>query len=124
MASDFTEYAQAVIYINSTLMLDCQNITVGNEQNDNEIYNFAGLAGKSLGTSKLKISVDSAVPKSGMQVSLMELSQDREVVEVEVFVGDKSLSSKGWIENVQFTSGIDNPASVSFEFSGKPAILK
>lgn len=121
----FKEYALPTIYIDNVLILDAQSIQMGNEENDNEIYNITeGFSGISLGTEIFRSSVESAVPRAGLPIPLAKYAMDRQVVDITIFVGDQSLSTKGYVKNVNISGSVDAPVSISFEMYGTPAYLK
>jgi len=121
----FKQYSQVAIMIDNIDIFDAQSVQFGNEQNDNEVFNLSeGFAGISQGTEIFRLSTESAVPRAGLIVNLEKIATERTVSTLWVEVGNRTLTTKGYIKNVSYSGSIDSPTSVSFEFYGKPAILK
>ena len=119
----FREFSDVTIFINSVYILDAQTISISYAQNDTNIHNQSGFAGISVGTSEMTVEVTSAVPREGLPVNITKLAQDREVVEVEFFVGDMSAASKGYIRNPSVSKSLDAQTEFSFTYIGTPATL-
>lgn len=120
MAKDYVD--SITIFIDNIHMVDTQSLSEGNEQNDQLIHNIPdGLAGLAKGTSVWKGHVESAIPIAGAEYDLDKAATERRNVEITIFRGDQSLTTKGWIQNVKSDWSIDKHCTISFDMVGIPA---
>lgn len=80
-----------------------------------------GFAGISPGAEITRISVNSAVPRVGFEVDYLASLQGLTVVEMTLFGHSQKTTCKGYITNVKQQFGVNQAASVSFDFIGEPA---
>jgi len=112
------------IFIDNVFLSDAQGINWDNETQDTLIHTIQdGLAGKATGRTDFKGHVEIVVPQEGLPYDIDKASIERRVVEIAIFVGDKSGTTKGWIENVKWDWSMDKPVSCAFDIVGSPLTL-
>lgn len=79
-----------------------------------------GFSGMSPGAEVTRISVNSAVPRVGFEIDYLTPLQGVVVVEMTLFGHGQKTTCKGYITNVKQQYGVNQAASVSFDFIGEP----
>lgn len=119
MATD--QYAKGAFFLDGQLLVESQSIDVefdaGNQIITTQQKGFGGI---SPGSPSTKMTVKSAIPKSGLEVDLYTLSKDRTPVDAVVFAGGTTRTSRGFIMTVSESFGVDNPSTIDFTFEGEP----
>ncbi len=113
------DYALVKLFLNGapvtqitkvTRMLDAQNqpIMLMNE----------GLGGWSPGSGISSIEWDVPIPIGGSEFDYEGMNQRREYVDMQVFVGSRSVASRGKIQTVQTEGAAGSPSSMSIKWEG------
>jgi len=122
MASNVQKYTKAVVYINSNLLTEESNVTVKREDGGNAVKTVAkGYAGRSPGSPMTMITVANAVPSADFEFNPGQFINQTEEVEVTIFAAGRTLTVVGFIISDNFQHGVDNAASLEFEFEGGPS---
>lgn len=113
------------VQFNSRTLAEAVSISTNIASNSSEVLTMKkGLAGRSAGPTRTEISVESAVPKGGMELEFAEMCvKDADVTITHRFAG-KTYIYEGWIDSVESSQSTDSPASVSFSvIAGPPRII-
>jgi len=110
-----------VLY-NGVPVLQASSITF-NVETDNKDVNtlLLGRAGFSAGPKKVQVSVDNAIPSSGMEVDWPAVAEAQAQVSLGFSIAGKTYNATGDVRSVRVTTSVDNANAVSFEFHGTSA---
>lgn len=115
-------YEKGVVLLNGQILMECQNISVDHSAALNPIHTqIKGFAGVSPGSPMMKASIESAIPRAGMEFDYLTTLQGVQVVTLVLFRGSKKVKSNGFLDNMKESYGADRGASCSVDFIGEPA---
>lgn len=118
--SNLERYAKATVYIDGTLLSEAAGVTVKQVGGGSPVKTIAkGYAGRSPGAPMTMISVDNAVPSADFEFNPGSVINNVSVVEVTVFAGGRTLTSKGFITDSNFTYAVESQSKLTFEFEGQ-----
>lgn len=108
--------------INSRTLAEADTIRVSTSSNANPVTTMKkGFAGASKGAPTTRISVESAVPKGGMEQEWDEICVEGEYVTVTHLFAGRRVYYDGYIDTVDKSQGSAESAKVSMELmAGKP----
>ena len=107
-----------VLY-NGTPVLQSSMVTM-DVQTDNKDVNtqLLGRAGMSPGPKKVQISVNSAVPASGLEFDWVGIANAQVEINLAFKLAGRTYSCSGDIRSAKLDSSVDKANEVSFEFHG------
>lgn len=118
--SNLQKYTKATVYWNGTLLSEESSVTVKRVSGAQPVKTTAkGFAGMSPGAPMLSISIDSAVPSSDFELNPGPIIENLEDGEITVFAAGRTLTSKGFITDDNFTHAVESQSKLSFEFTGQ-----
>lgn len=107
------------IAVNGRVLADATKISVEIDTRDNEVNTMRkGMAGFSDGSTVTKITIDSAVPRKGMEADFLMYVTKRKPVSITTKVAGKRITAGGRFMKYTLNQSTDSPASVSTDFSG------
>lgn len=114
-------YDRAVFFANGAMFAEARKVTVKHENNAQDIITMQkGLAGFSPGYGRVTMTVDNAVPQTGLEFDYISSLQNLDIIEVTLFRAAKKITCKGVIKNVDENYDAESPSAVSFDFTGTP----
>ena len=107
------------ILYNGVPVLQASSITY-NVETDNKDVNtqLLGRAGFSPGPKKVQISVNSAIPASGLEYDWVAIANAQVEINLAFKLAGKTYSCSGDLRNAKLDSSVDKANEVSFEFHG------
>jgi len=118
--SNLQKYTKATVYWNGTLLSEESSVTVKRVSGAQPVKTTAkGFAGMSPGAPMMTISIDSAVPAADFELNPGPVIENLEDGEITVFAGGRTLTSKGFITDDNFTHAVESQSKLSFEFTGQ-----
>lgn len=120
-------YDQIYVYINGQLLAEAISVQTAIESDDQKVLTLAkGFGGITPSPDVRTAKVENAVPSAGFEFDFEKAKRDRAVVELRLQSGatGKTMTSKGFLMNVSIDAGVGKVLSVSFDFSGEPAIFE
>lgn len=115
-------YTKAVVYVNSNLLTEESECTVKRDDGGNPVKTVAkGYGGRSPGAPMTMITVKNAVPSADFEFNPGPFLNNTEPVEISIFAAGKTLTVTGFITSDNFQHGVENAASLEFEFEGGPS---
>ena len=117
--SNIQTYSKALVYLNGDLLSEESNVTVKRESGGNAVKTVAkGYSGRSPGAPMTTISVTNAVPSNDFEKDPGAFMLQNEPVEVTIFAAGRTLICQGFIIDDNFQHGVENAASLEFNFEG------
>jgi len=117
MATDL--YSKAQVYVNGGLLSEEASVTIKRTTGAQIIKTVAkGFAGVSPGAPMVEISISNAVPSADFELDPGSFMLALEPAEVTVFAAGKTLTSKGFILDDNFSHGVETPSKLDFNFTG------
>jgi hypothetical protein len=118
MATD--RYATGFCFLDGALLAEEVTIDLGYNPNNNIVVTQAkGFAGVSPGAGRFTAKVSNAIPRAGLEVDFYTIAKERRAIELIIHRAAKKLTSKGFIMNLSEKLGVDQVASLEFDFEGE-----
>jgi len=112
-------YAVASVYVNGSLLAEEVSINITRESNSESIDTVAlGYAGEVLGSLRAEVTVESAVPAVGFELDPGRFMGVMQEISFSLFVGNSTMTFKGFIVSDNFSHAVNGPASLSFKAKG------
>lgn len=106
------------IYLGATPVLEAQMIDVSLATGNNTVKTLRkGRAGHSKGSREYTIKVDSAIPRSGVEVDWEAIAEAGEPIEIHVVLAGKTRTYTGDIRDVSLSTNTDSPNKISWTMS-------
>lgn len=122
MSSATQLYTNATVYVDGSLLSEAASVQVERDSNSQLVNTIArGFAGVSPGAAITKISVSNAVPAADFELNPGKFLLANKEVEVTVFAGGRTLTSKGFIMSDSFQYSTGSSSELSFQFTGGPS---
>lgn len=114
-------YEKGAVFIDGQLLSESTSVSISIDPQNQPIFTQQkGFAGVSPGATQTQISVESAVPVVGFEYDFTDALQSVKEVEITVFAHSKKTTCKGFLMKVDQKYGVNQAASVSFDFIGEP----
>lgn len=114
-------YEKAAVFVDQMLLSESTSVSIDTDPKLNLIETMQkGFSGASPGAEMTTISIESVVPRAGFEIDYLSKVQGVQVVEITVFAHAKKTTCQGFITKVSQKYGVNQAASVSFEFAGEP----
>lgn len=118
--ADLQLYTKASVYIDGALLAEESDVTVKRMTGAQVVKTVAkGFSGLSPGAPMLQISVTNAVPSTDFEYNPGSDMSDLVVKEVTIFAAGRTLTSKGFITDDNFSHASESQSKLSFEFTGQ-----
>ena len=112
----------AEIVFRNRPLAEASSVNTTTNSNANPVNTMKkGLAGRSAGAVSVDLTIESAVPKAGMEDDFVELCQENEDITVSMFSAGKTYTWNGWINQVDRSNSVDSASSVSIQCTCGPA---
>jgi hypothetical protein len=112
-------YAQFYVFIDQQLLeeeIDCDwDVDPDVKVVSTQAKAFAGV---SKGSGKFTVNVNNACPRTGPELTYVEMASNATFVDCIITMGTKQLISRGVITGVKGKGGASNPTDVSFTYVG------
>lgn len=113
-------YTLCEVYVDSGKLTEETSVKLGRTTKAQLVETVArGFAGMSPGAKMITISVDNAAPAAGYELDPGTYMEGLRVAEITLFAGGKTLTSKGFITDDNFSHSVNTPSALSFEFVGE-----
>lgn len=113
------DYALIKLFINGAPMTQGTKVTrMLDAQNQPIMLMNEGLGGWSPGSGISSIEFDAPIPLGGTEFDYEGMCQRREYVDIQVFVGARSVASRGKFQTVQTEGAAGSPSSCSVKWEG------
>lgn len=119
MANQLYENAGA-LFLNQNALAEIESFDVDHDAKNSEIITAKGFAGISPGAATTKMTIKSAIPRSGIEFAYIQKLLDNDEVEVVYFRGGKKVKCKGYLMTAKESLSMANPASFEATFVGIP----
>lgn len=118
-------YAKGAMLINNDIQLEEVKMTCKWTSGAKDVHTvLKGFAGQSPGSAMLEIDFDAAVPIDGPEYdALADILGVREVP-IQVYVGNRTLTTTGFIVQQTFDHAVDSEAKVSYSIHAKYATFQ
>ena len=113
-------YSKATITINGLLLTEEGSVTVQRLTGAQEVDTVAkGFAGVSPGAPRLKITLENAVPAADFELNPGPYMKLLEEVEVSVFAGGRTLTTKGFVMEDNFSHATSTPSKLTMNITAQ-----
>lgn len=114
-----TDYALIKLFLNGAPVTQITKITrMLDAQNQPIMLMNEGLGGWSPGSGISSIEWDSPIPIGGTEFDYEGMCQRTEYVDMQVFVGSRSVASRGKIQTAQTEGASGSPSSIAVKWEG------
>ena len=116
-------YAKGTLFVEGIVVMQAVEFSIDYNTNNNPVRTLAlGFAGVTPGAGETTVSITSAVPKTGFEISYHKWAIERKAVEVLGYRGASKISIKGIIKSVGEKIGIDGVTGTITIDAGEPEI--
>ncbi len=113
------DYALIKLFLNGAPVTQITKITrMLDAQNQPIMLMNEGLGGWSPGSGISSVEWDAPIPIGGTEFPYEELQTSRAYVDLQVFVGSRSVASRGKIQTAQTEGASGSPSSISIKWEG------
>lgn len=113
-------YSKATVYWNGQLLSEESSVTIRRMSGAQQVKTVAkGFAGMSPGSPMIEVTVSNAVPSSDFELNPGQTIQQNEVGELTVFAAGRTLTTKGFIIDDNFSHAVDTASKLDFTFNGQ-----
>jgi hypothetical protein len=113
-------YTKATVYLNSSVLSEEASVTIKRMSGAQPVKTTAkGFSGMSPGAPMMTVSVSNAVPSADFELDPGKMIKDLEVVEITIFAANRTLTSKGFILDDNFSHAVETASKLDFEFTGQ-----
>lgn len=114
------QYSNVEVYINGSKLAEAASVKIS-RTTDAQIVNTLGrgFAGVSPGARMIKVTVENAVPSASFEYDPGSVMETLTPVELTLFAAGKSLSSRGFILEDDFSGAVNSQTQLSFSFTGE-----
>jgi hypothetical protein len=107
------------VSVNGRVLADATKLSVKISTNDNDVLTMRkGWAGTSDGAMTTDITIDSAVPRKGMEADYIQLITARKPVSMTVKLAGKRITATGKFRDLDATQDVSSPANMQVSFKG------
>lgn len=118
--SDLQLYTKAQVYVGGSLLSEEADVSVKRMTGAQVVKTVAkGFAGLSPGAPMLQVSISNAVPAVDFEYNPGTNMLDLDVVEITVFAAGRTLTSKGFVTDDNFSHAVETQSKLAFEFTGQ-----
>jgi hypothetical protein len=115
----------AEIYIEARLLAEANKASFSIKGNNNQVFTMRkGLAGKSDGATTSEATIESAIPRKGMEFDFRTAVLQKRIFTIVVKSGNQRVQFQGWFESADWANAVDAATMQSAQFiAGAPKIL-
>ena len=107
------------IAINGRILAEATKFTWTIDTQDNDVLTMRkGLAGFSDGPTKIEMTIDSAVPRKGLESPWFDILLGRKPVSATFKFGGKRITASGRFKTLDGSQDVSSPASATVKFVG------
>lgn len=118
--ANLDRYTKATVYLNGKLLTEESSVDITRTTGSQPVKTTAkGYAGESPGSPMCEVTCENAVPSADFEVDAGSYMLDLEVVELTIFAGGRTATSKGTIYEDNFSHAVDNQSKLRFKFRGQ-----
>lgn len=111
-----------LVLYNGVPVLQASSITYKVETDNKDVVTLAlGRAGFSAGPKKVQVSVDNAIPASGMEYDWPAIAEAQQQVSLGFVIAGVTRNATGDVRSVDVKTSTESANMVSFEFHGTSA---
>jgi len=116
-------YANGTLFVEGIVVMQAVEFSIDFDTNDNPVNTLAlGFAGITPGPGTTAVSITSAVPRTGFEISYHKWAKERKAIEVLGYRGASKISVKGFIKTVGEKIGVDGVTGTITINGGEPEI--
>jgi hypothetical protein len=116
-------YAKGTLFVEGIIVMQAVEFSIDFDTNDNPVNTLAlGFAGITPGAGTTAVSITSAVPRTGFEISYHKWAKERKAIEVLGYRGASSISVKGFIKTVGEKIGVDGVTGTITIQAGEPEV--
>lgn len=113
------KYTQATVYIDGALLAEEAKVSVKRTTGSQSVVTVAkGYAGESPGAPMIEVTVESAVPSADFELNPGRFMTGLESCELTIFAAGRTLTTKGFIIEDDFSHAANSQSQLSFTFRG------
>lgn len=114
-----SDYALVKLFLNGAPVIQITKITrMLDAQNQPVQLMSEGLGGWTSGAGISSVEWEAPVPIGGSEFDYEGIATRREFVDLQVFVGSRSVASRGKIQTTQLEGSVGNPTSMTIKWEG------
>jgi hypothetical protein len=118
--ANLQKYTKATVYWNGTLLSEESSVTVKRMSGAQPVKTTAkGFAGMSPGAPMMTVSVENAVPTADFELDPGAVMENLDDGELTIFAAGRTITSKGFITEDNFSHAFESQSKLSFEFTGQ-----
>jgi len=115
-------YTLASIFVDGSLLAEEVSVGIDRNMRVQEVMTVAkGFAGISPGAAMIMITVDNAVPAADFELNPGARMKGLAVVELTVFAAGRTLTSKGFFIEDNFSHAVNSESKLNIKFVGEMA---
>lgn len=112
-------YTSLECYINGGKLAEATSVKISRTTKAQQVDTLSrGFAGMSEGAKMITVSIDNAVPSADFELNPGAFMTSLKVCELTLFAAGRTLTSKGFVIDDNFSKATNSPSSLSFEFVG------
>ena len=113
--ANLQNYSKATVTWNSLLLTEESSVSIRRLSGAQQVKTVAkGFAGLSPGAAMMEIQISNAVPSADFELNPGPAIQQLEVGEMSVFAAGRTLTTKGFITDDNFTHAVETPSKLDF----------
>lgn len=113
------DHLRLALLIEGVFQIKPSSIKLRFESNNQEVDTLEGLAGKTPGSGKVRISCTAAVPIGGPESDYIGNCVAGTYATMQVPFGTKSYIGNGWYDSVEIGQSVNQSTEISFEWTGQ-----
>lgn len=113
------DHLRLKLMIDGVAQVKPSSIRVRFEANNQEVDTLEGLAGKTPGSGKVRISCTGAIPIGGPENDWLTSCVEGSYHTMQVPFGVKSYIGNGWFDTAEVGQSVNGSTEISFEWTGE-----
>lgn len=114
MAGNLQNYTNCYVYVNGSLLSQQNSVSIARKSGAQPVHTVVeGFAGMSPGSPTCEISIENAVPAADFELNAGPGLQRMTVYEFTFFAASRTLTTKGYITDDNFSGAVDSPSKLS-----------
>jgi len=116
-------YAQGSLFVEGIIVMQAVEFSIDYDTNDNPVNTIElGFGGITPGAGMTQVSITSAVPRTGFEISYHKWAKARKAIEVLGYRGSSKISVTGFIKTVGEKIGVDGVTGTIGIHAGEPEL--
>ncbi len=114
------QYTQVESYINGKKLAENMSVKLSRTTKAQVVETIArGFAGVSIGARSISVTLENGVPSADFELDPGAFMKNLTVVELTLFAAGRTLTSRGFIIEDDFSGSVNSPSGLSFSFVGE-----